>query len=106
MSQILCLAVLWGVGSIQALAEPFAKGPHLGQTPPGPIAQVFAPGLICDTRPRQWESHGHFSADGNTSCFMQGSGVSITENANQGWTTSERISRSICPPPTGSLKAW
>jgi len=80
-----------GISSIQAPAEPIAKGPYLGQTPTGPIAQVFAPGLICDTRPHQWESHGHFSADGNTFCFARRRLVFITENTDQGWTTPVRI---------------
>ncbi len=80
---------LWG--SSTAFAEPFAEGPYLGQTPPGPIAQVFAPGLICDTRLHNWESHGHFSADGNTFCFIGVGGIFITENTDQGWKTPELI---------------
>jgi len=79
------------VGSIQVFGKPFAEGPYLGQTPPGPIAQVFAPGLICDLRPHQWESGGHFSADGNTFCFGRRGYVFITENTDQGWTTPKRI---------------
>jgi hypothetical protein len=79
------------VGSIPVFGKPFAEGPYLGQTPPGPIAQVFAPGLICDTGPRQWEAFGSFSADGNTFCFQRVSGIFITENTNQGWTTPELI---------------
>ena len=74
-------------GCIQASAEPFAKGPYLGQTLPGSTAQVFAPGLICDTRPHRWEIHGHFSADGNTFCFRRLGHIYITENTDQGWTT-------------------
>ena len=74
-------------------AEPFAKGPYLGQTPPGPIAQVFAPGLISDTRPHTWESHGHFSADGNTFCFRRRGYIHITENMDRGWTRPMRIKR-------------
>ena len=85
------LAAFLGIGSIGLCAEPFAKGPYLGQTPPGPIAQVFAPGLICDTRPHQGEAHGHFSADGNTFCFDRLGYVYLTENTDQGWTTPERI---------------
>src|SRR4030042_6176718 len=81
-------------GCVHATAEPFAKGPYLGQTPPGPVAQVFAPGLISDTRPQTWESGGTFSADGNTFCYVRcsvhrspGDGsFFITENTNQGWT--------------------
>jgi len=85
------LAVFLAVGSIQVFGKPFAVGPYLGQTPPGPIAKVFAPGLICDTRPQTWESGGTFSADGNTFCFMRLGGVFITENTDQGWTTPKRI---------------
>ncbi|MHC4594582.1 MAG: hypothetical protein ACYS19_06505 [Planctomycetota bacterium] len=85
------LVAFLGIGTIGLCAEPFAEGPYLGQTPPGPIAQVFAPGLICDTRPRQWESHGHFSADGNTFCFNRLDYVYITENTDQGWTTPKHI---------------
>jgi len=55
----------------QSPAEPFAKGSYLGQTPPGSTPQVFAPGLICYIGQGQWESHGHFSADGNTFCFAR-----------------------------------
>jgi len=63
------LVAFLAVGSIQVFGKPFAEGPYLGQSPPGPVAQVFAPGLICDTRPFQWESWPSFSADGNTFCF-------------------------------------
>ena len=103
--KIVWLVAFLGIGSIQASAKPFAKGPYLGQTPPGPIAQVFAPGLICDTRPFQWESHGHFSADGNTFCFNRQRYIYITENTDQGWTIPERIksipyhSYSVCLSP-------
>jgi hypothetical protein len=92
--------ILWGSSTI--VAEPFAKGPYLGQAPPGPIAQVFAPGLISDTRPQVWESNGTFSADGNAFCYFRCSvyrlprvgGVFITENTSQGWTKPKLI-RSI-----------
>jgi Tol biopolymer transport system component len=89
---ILAIA-LWGSSTV--FAEPFAVGPYLGQTPPGPVAQVFAPGLISDTRPKMWESHGTFSADGNTFCYLRnsdrGGDVFITENTNQGWTAPKLI---------------
>ncbi|MCP4262939.1 MAG: hypothetical protein GY774_36325, partial [Planctomycetes bacterium] len=90
-NQILYLVALLAVGSTPVFGKPFAEGPYLGQTPPGPIAQVFAPGLICDTRPHRWESEGHFSADGNTFCFNRLRYVYITENTDQGWTIPERI---------------
>ncbi len=90
-NQIVTLMVFLGIGSIHVFGKPFAKGPYLGQTPPGPIAKVFDPGLISDTRPRTWEAFGTFSADGKTFCFMRGPGVFITENTDQGWTTPELI---------------
>lgn len=102
MAWIASLALL---GNIQTTDKPFAKGPYLGQTAPGPIAQVFAPGLICDTRPYQWESHGHFSADGNSFCFNRLRYVYITENTDRGWTTPRRVetipyhSYSVCLSP-------
>jgi hypothetical protein len=74
-----------------ASTEPFAKGPYLGQTPPGSTAQVFAPGLISDTRPKTWEAFGTFSGDGNTFCFHLNRGVFVTANTNQGWTAPKRI---------------
>ena len=91
-NHIVTLMVFLGIGSIQAFAEPFAKGPYLGQTPPGPIAQVFAPGLICRTGYGQWESNGTFSADGKVFCYSRRGSVYITENTDQGWTTPKRIS--------------
>ncbi len=69
---------LWGSSTV--FAEPFARGPYLGQTPPGSTAQVFAPGLISDTRPHRWEIHGHFSADGNTFCFRRLGYIYIERN--------------------------
>jgi len=73
-----------------ASAGPFAKGPYLGQTPPGSTARIFAPGLISDTRPHTWEAWGTFSADGNAFCFCGGH-FQITENTDQGWTAPKRI---------------
>ena len=93
-TKIVWLVAFLAVGSIEVSGKPFAKGPYLGQTPPGPIAKVFAPGLICDTRPHQLEAWASFSADGNTFCFARGRGVRgvfITENTDQGWTAPERI---------------
>jgi len=94
--KIVWLVVFLGVGSIQAFAKPFAEGPYLGQSPPGSTPQVFAPGLICHPGSHQWEGWATFSADGNTFCFQRVSGVYITENTDQGWTTPELI-KSITP---------
>jgi hypothetical protein len=85
------LAAFLAVGSIEVFGKPFAEGPYLGQTPPGPIAKVFAPGLICHPGPNKWECNATFSADGNTFCFQQAGGVFITENTDQGWTTPKCI---------------
>ena len=89
--KIVWLVGFLGISSIQVFGKPFAKGPYLGQTPPGPIPKVFAPGLISDTRPRTWEAFGTFSADGNTFCFQGVGGIFITENTDQGWTAPELI---------------
>ena len=89
--RIVWLVAFLGINTIGLCTEPFAKGPYLGQTPPGPIAQVFAPGLISDTRPHRWECHGHFSADGNTFCFRKLGYIYITENTDQGWTKPKCI---------------
>jgi hypothetical protein len=94
--------VFFGIRSIGLCSEPFAEGPYLGQTPPGPIAQVFAPGLICRAGPRQGEGHVSFSADGNTFCFGRLGHVYITENTDQGWTAPELI-RSI---PANMYATW
>ncbi|MCP4262148.1 MAG: hypothetical protein GY774_32300 [Planctomycetes bacterium] len=51
MKKIVWLVTFLAVGSIQVFGKPFIKGPYMGQTPPGPVAQVFAPGFISDTRP-------------------------------------------------------
>jgi len=91
VKSMLWLATFLGTGPVGLCGEPFAKGPYLGQTPPGSTAQVFAPGLICHAGPRQWEANGTFSADGNTFCFQRISGIFITENTDQGWTTPELI---------------
>jgi len=89
-NQIVTLMVFVGIGVIQAFAEPFAKGPYLGQTPPGSTARIFAPGLISDRQPHTWEAWGTFSADGNTFCFCDGH-IQITENTDQGWTAPKRV---------------
>jgi hypothetical protein len=101
---IVTLMVLVWISSIGLCAQPFAKGPYLGQTPPGPIAKVFAPGLICHTGagPHRWEAFGTFSADGNTFCFQRISGIFITENTDQGWTAPELI-RSV---PANIYSPW
>jgi hypothetical protein len=101
-NQIVTLMAFLGISSIALCAEPFARGPYLGQTPPGPVAQVFAPGLICNTGKRPWEANGSFSADGNTFCFQRVSGIFITRNTDQGWTTPEII-RSI---PANVWSPW
>ncbi|MCP4261905.1 MAG: hypothetical protein GY774_31040 [Planctomycetes bacterium] len=79
------------VGSVQAFAKPFAVGPYLGQIPPGPIAKVFAPGLICDTRPQTWESWGSFSADGKVFLYQRETSFYLTENTDAGWTMPTRV---------------
>jgi hypothetical protein len=89
--QIMILIVTLLIGCIEVFAEPFAKGPYLGQTPPGSVAQVFAPGLISDTRPHILELWPTFSSDGNTFCFNRNGYVYITENTDLGWAKPKRI---------------
>jgi len=89
--KIVWLVAFLGVGSTQVFGKPFAVGPYLGHTPPGSTAQVFAPGLISDTRPHQLEIWGSFSADGNTFCFYRRGYILVTENTDQGWTVPKRI---------------
>ena len=89
--KIVLLVVFLVVDSIPVFGKPFAKGSYLRQTPPGPTAKVFGPGLICDSQPHRWESHGHFSADANTFCFRRLRYIYITENTDQGWTTPKLI---------------
>ena len=89
--RIVWLVAFLVMNTIGLCTEPFAKGPYLGQTPPGSTAQIFAPGLICDTRPHRWESYMSFSTDGNTFCYYALGYVYITENTGQGWTTPQRI---------------
>jgi len=100
--KVVWLVAFLGINTIGLCAEPFAVGPYLGQTPPGPIAQVFAPGLISNTGKHPWEANGTFSADGNTFCFNRRGGIFITENTEQGWTTPELI-RSI---PANKWAPW
>ena len=95
---ILAIA-LWGSSAI--FAKPFAKGPYLGQTPPGSTPEVFAPGLISDPRPHVWECWATFSADGNTLCFYRDFYVYITDNTDEGWTVPKRVEsipHGICSP--------
>jgi hypothetical protein len=94
MKKMVWLVAFLGINTIGLCTEPFAKGPYLGQTPPGSTPQVFAPGLICKAGPNQWEGNGSFSVDGNTFCFQGVGGTFITENTDQGWTAPELI-RSI-----------
>jgi hypothetical protein len=105
---ILWLVAFLGVGSIPVFGKPFAEGPYLGQTPPGATAQVFAPGLICDTGPQQWESWGTFSADGKVFLYQRETSFYLTENTDVGWTTPTRVSLNgdlvwpLCLSPDGN----
>ncbi len=40
--KIVWVVAFLGIGSIQVFGKPFATGPYLGQTPPGPAAQSSA----------------------------------------------------------------
>ena len=61
---------------------------YFGQTPPGDIAEIFAPGII--SKPERIEMGLTFSPDGKECYFVtsEGSGTCIyyTKNENKGWT--------------------
>jgi hypothetical protein len=60
------MILVW-FGCIQAFAEPFAKGPYMGQAAPGFTAKVFAPGII--SLENRYEYGCHFSRDGKQFSF-------------------------------------
>jgi len=62
VKKIVWLVAFLGIGSIPVFGKLFAEGPYLGQSPPDSTPQVFAPGLISDTRPHQLEGWTTFSA--------------------------------------------
>lgn len=84
---ILLCCLLTGVSKSE---EPFAQGSYLGQTTPGPVAEVFAADLICCSG-ATWESHGSFSLDGNTFCYMRSGTVMISNRKEQGWTKPQPV---------------
>ena len=90
-SHVISGFVVLMICTIGLCAEPFAEGPYLGQTPAGPTAQVFAPGLICRTGYGQWESNGTFSADGKAFCYKRRQKVYITINSGESWTVPKPI---------------
>ena len=64
-------------------------GPYLGQTPPGPVPEVFAPGILSTTA---HEYHVSFAPDGREIVFSRsrvGSLVSRWEDG--GWTVPEVV---------------
>lgn len=64
-------------------------GPYLGQTPPGGVPEVFAPGLLSTTA---HEYHISFAPDGREVVFSRsGVGSLVTRWVDGGWTVPEVI---------------
>ena len=51
-----------------AIKDPILKGPYLGQTPPGLIPEVFAPGIICGS---DHEGCAEFTKNGSLFLFQR-----------------------------------
>jgi hypothetical protein len=65
------------------------EGPFLGQTPPGTIPEVFAPGILSSTA---HEYHLSFAPDGREIYFSRGGlGTLVTRWKEDGWTAPEVI---------------
>jgi len=90
-----CMSVwLLFISNVTATAltrDPIAQGPYLGQTPPGSTPKIFAPGLICKSGKEHRESNGTFSGNGRMFCFLNASGVYMTEQIEAGWMPLERM---------------
>ena len=65
------------------------EGPYLGQTPPGDVPEVFAPGYLNTTA---HEYHISFAPDGREIVFSRGGvGTLVTRWAEDGWTVPEVV---------------
>lgn len=64
-------------------------GPYLGQSPPGPIPEVFAPGIVSTSA---HEYHISFAPDGREIYFSRGRvGTLVARWTDDGWTVPEEI---------------
>ena len=64
-------------------------GPYLGQTPPGSVPEVFAPGILSTTA---HDYHLSFAPDGLEIVFSRGGvGSLVTRWEDEGWTVPEVI---------------
>jgi hypothetical protein len=64
-------------------------GPYLGQKPPGPSPEVFAPGILSTNA---HEYHISFAPDGREIYFSRsGVGTLVSRWGDDGWTAPERI---------------
>lgn len=65
------------------------QGPYLGQTPPGPVPEVFAPGIV-NTVENEYSIA--FTPDGREIYFSRGgTGTLVTRWTDDGWTAPERV---------------
>ncbi|MCP4549840.1 MAG: tetratricopeptide repeat protein [bacterium] len=62
-------------------------GPYLGQTPPGKVPEVFAPGIvsICG----RFEYNPAFTPDGDELYFSTNYGLLVSRQTDNGWTAPE-----------------
>lgn len=68
---------------------PELKGPYLGQIPPGPTPEIFAPGIVSTTAV---EAGCGFTRDGRFFVFRRsGEGILLSENKNGTWTDPRPI---------------
>ena len=98
---LLCVLVIAGCGTSGLPASTGtstsstgvgSSGPYLGQEPPGMQPEIFAPGIVSDTRFMEW--CGTFSPDGNEYYFYRYFGDSpskifATTLVDGRWTTPE-----------------
>jgi hypothetical protein len=76
-------------GDVQPPADAGLSGPYLGQAPPGTEPQIFAPGVVSDSRYMEW--CGTFSPDGTEYFFYRYFGDSpsqifMTKLVDGAWT--------------------
>ncbi len=89
---ILLLAIAISVNA-QKTDFPKLTGPYLGQTPPGMIPEIFAPGIISTNEHREFS--GTFTPDGMEYYFFRfadGAGMMVTRLRNGEWTVPEPAS--------------
>lgn len=70
--------ILFAVCQTSQQDFPVLKGPYLGQEPPGPSPEIFAPGIV--STEKAWEAAVSFSPDGKELFFTRREDIRGTEN--------------------------